>query len=67
MRRRLSIARALINQPELLILDEPTTGLDPQIRQNIWQMLRQLQKDGLTTYSRHIIWTRRSVSVAALS
>jgi len=48
MKRRLSIARALINRPELLILDEPTTGLDPQIRQNIWQMLRQLQKDGLT-------------------
>jgi lipooligosaccharide transport system ATP-binding protein len=48
MKRRLCIARALINQPELLILDEPTTGLDPQIRQNIWQLLRQLQKDGLT-------------------
>ena len=48
MKRRLSIARAMINRPELLILDEPTTGLDPQIRQNIWQLLRQLQKDGLT-------------------
>lgn len=48
MKRRLSIARALINRPELLILDEPTTGLDPQIRQNIWQLLRQLQKQGLT-------------------
>ena len=48
MKRRLSIARALINRPELLILDEPTTGLDPQIRQNIWQLLRQLQKEGLT-------------------
>ena len=48
MKRRLSIARALINRPELLILDEPTTGLDPQIRQNLWQLLRQLQKEGLT-------------------
>ncbi len=48
MKRRLSIARALINRPELLILDEPTTGLDPQIRQNIWQLMRQLQKEGLT-------------------
>lgn len=48
MKRRLSIARALINRPELLILDEPTTGLDPQIRQNIWHLLRQLQQDGLT-------------------
>ncbi len=48
MKRRLSIARALLNRPDLLILDEPTTGLDPQIRQAIWQLLRQLQKDGLT-------------------
>lgn len=48
MKRRLSIARALINRPELLILDEPTTGLDPQIRQNLWQLLRQLRKEGLT-------------------
>lgn len=48
MKRRLSIARALVNRPELLILDEPTTGLDPQIRQNLWQLLRQLQKEGLT-------------------
>jgi lipooligosaccharide transport system ATP-binding protein len=48
MKRRLSIVRALINRPELLILDEPTTGLDPQIRQNLWQLLRQLQKEGLT-------------------
>jgi lipooligosaccharide transport system ATP-binding protein len=48
MRRRLSIARALLNRPELLILDEPTTGLDPQIRQAIWQLLRQLRSDGLT-------------------
>lgn len=48
MKRRLSIARALLNHPELLILDEPTTGLDPQIRQAIWQLLRQLRKEGLT-------------------
>ncbi|MEW6039130.1 MAG: ATP-binding cassette domain-containing protein [Pseudomonadota bacterium] len=48
MKRRLSIARALINRPELLVLDEPTTGLDPQVRHNIWNMLRQLQNEGLT-------------------
>ena len=48
MQRRLSIARALINNPELLILDEPTTGLDPQVRHMIWARLRQLKKYGKT-------------------
>lgn len=48
LRRRLSIARALINHPDLLILDEPTTGLDPQIRLSIWQLLRSLQSRGIT-------------------
>ena len=48
MRRRLSLARALINKPALLILDEPTTGLDPQARQAIWQKLRALKKQGMT-------------------
>lgn len=48
MRRRLLIARALINQPKILILDEPTTGLDPQARHNIWTRLRQLIAQGVT-------------------
>lgn len=48
MKRRLTLARALINNPNLLILDEPTTGLDPQARQAIWQKLRDLKKQGLT-------------------
>ncbi|MCP4132948.1 MAG: ABC transporter ATP-binding protein [bacterium] len=48
MKRRLTIARSLINSPKLLILDEPTTGLDPQVRHIIWDKLRQLKKDGVT-------------------
>ena len=48
MRRRLVIARALINDPELLFLDEPTTGLDPQARHLIWQRLRSLRAAGKT-------------------
>ena len=48
MKRRLTLARALINDPELLILDEPTTGLDPQARQLIWQRLRALLGQGKT-------------------
>ena len=48
MKRRLVIARALINNPKLLILDEPTTGLDPQVRHIIWDKLRMLKRDGVT-------------------
>ncbi len=48
MKRRLTIARALINQPELLILDEPTTGLDPQARHLLWDRLYRLKRDGVT-------------------
>ena len=48
MRRRLVIARALINEPELLVLDEPTTGLDPQARLMVWETLHDLRMRGLT-------------------
>jgi lipooligosaccharide transport system ATP-binding protein len=48
MQRRLTIARALLNQPKLLFLDEPTTGLDPQVRHLIWNKLRELKQKGLT-------------------
>jgi lipooligosaccharide transport system ATP-binding protein len=48
MRRRLTIARALINEPEIVLLDEPTTGLDPQARHLLWERLFQLKQDGVT-------------------
>lgn len=48
MKRRLVISRALLNNPRLLILDEPTTGLDPQMRHLIWDKLHQLKKRGTT-------------------
>ncbi len=48
MKRRLTIGRALMNAPEILIADEPTTGLDPQARHAVWQKLRQLQSEGVT-------------------
>jgi lipooligosaccharide transport system ATP-binding protein len=48
MKRRLIIARALINEPKILILDEPTTGLDPQARHLIWDKIRELKSKGVT-------------------
>ena len=48
MKRRLSLARALVNDPDLLVLDEPTTGLDPQARHLIWERLKQLVARGKT-------------------
>ncbi len=48
MKRRLAIARALVNEPDLLLLDEPTTGLDPQARHLLWEQLQQLRSRGIT-------------------
>ena len=48
LKRRLTIARGLINQPKILVLDEPTTGLDPQARHLVWQKLRSLKEQGVT-------------------
>ncbi len=48
MKRRLTIARALVNQPELLLLDEPTTGLDPQARHLLWERFYRLKRQGVT-------------------
>ena len=48
MKRRVTIARSLINEPELLLLDEPTTGLDPQARHVLWDRLYRLKQRGVT-------------------
>ncbi len=48
MKRRLTIARSLINEPDLLLLDEPTTGLDPQARHLLWDRLYRLKQQGVT-------------------
>jgi lipooligosaccharide transport system ATP-binding protein len=48
MKRRLTIARSLVNSPDLLLLDEPTTGLDPQARHAVWDRLFRLKRDGVT-------------------
>lgn len=48
LERRLTVARAMINRPEIVILDEPTTGLDPQSRHQLWDKLRELRQSGIT-------------------
>jgi lipooligosaccharide transport system ATP-binding protein len=48
MKRRLTIARSLVNEPDLLLLDEPTTGLDPQARHLLWDRLYRLKQRGVT-------------------
>ena len=48
MKRRLTIARALVNEPQILLLDEPTTGLDPQARHVLWDRLFRLKREGVT-------------------
>jgi ABC-2 type transport system ATP-binding protein len=49
-RQRLSIATALVNEPQVLFLDEPTTGLDPQARRNLWDLIRGIQSRGTTVF-----------------
>ena len=48
MRRRLLIARALVHQPRLVLMDEPTVGLDPQVRQQLWALIDRLRHEGTT-------------------
>jgi lipooligosaccharide transport system ATP-binding protein len=62
MKRRLLIARGLINQPQILILDEPTVGLDPQSRHLVWHKLRELKNQGVT----QLLCTQNMEEAAAL-
>jgi lipooligosaccharide transport system ATP-binding protein len=48
MRRRLLVARALIHQPRLVLLDEPTVGLDPQVRQELWALIDRMRSEGVS-------------------
>jgi ABC-type multidrug transport system ATPase subunit len=63
--RRLAIALSLMNNPELLILDEPTTGLDPAVRLALWSRVRELRAGGKPFSSRRTTWMRRSGSAIA--
>ena len=66
-KRRVSIARSLISEPELLLLDEPTTGLDPQARHVLWDRLYQLKERGARSCSPPTTWTRPSSSATGSS
>ncbi|MDO8562328.1 MAG: ABC transporter ATP-binding protein, partial [Candidatus Limnocylindria bacterium] len=49
-RLRLSVAVAMVNEPRVLFLDEPTTGLDPQARRNLWELIRKIRRRGTTVF-----------------
>lgn len=59
MKRRLVLARALLNNPRLIVLDEPTVGLDPQARHLIWEKLRALKKKVLPSCLQRITWMKQ--------
>jgi ABC-2 type transport system ATP-binding protein len=62
MRRRLDLAAALVHEPEVLFLDEPTTGLDPASRLTVWEELRRINQRGTTVSSRRSTWRRPTSS-----
>ena len=50
MKRRLDLAMTLVGNPQIIFLDEPTTGLDPRVRRTMWQIIRELVADGVTVF-----------------
>ncbi|WP_231473832.1 ABC transporter ATP-binding protein [Selenomonas sp. ND2010] len=66
MKRRAMIARAMLSRPEFLLLDEPSVGLDPDMRQEIWQAVRKLQAMGKTVLLTTHLWKRRRNFVTGL-
>ena len=60
MKKRLDLACGLLHRPELLVLDEPSLGLDVQSRHRIWEHIRELQAEGVSVLWRRTTWTRRT-------
>lgn len=63
MKRRLMIARALVHDPQLLILDEPTAGVDIEIRRSMWEFLKELNQAGKPSFSQPITWKKQNLCV----
>ena len=59
-KQRFSIATTLINQPKIIFLDEPTTGLDPQARRNLWELIKSIRTKELLLLLPLIIWMKQS-------
>jgi ABC-2 type transport system ATP-binding protein len=61
-KQRFSVATTLINKPRIIFLDEPTTGLDPQARRSLWELVRDIRNAVPRSSSPHIIWMKRNIS-----